>query len=51
MIDISTSYMGIQLNNPIVVASSSLTGTLEGVRKCAEAGAGAVISKSLVGVE
>ncbi len=47
MIDISTSYMGIQLNNPIVVASSSLTGTLEGVRKCAEAGAGAIILKSL----
>ncbi|MCW8892507.1 MAG: dihydroorotate dehydrogenase-like protein [Deltaproteobacteria bacterium] len=47
MIDISTSYMGLQLKSPIVVASSSLTGTVEGVSKCAEAGAGAVVLKSL----
>ncbi len=47
MIDISTKYMGIQLKNPIVVASSSLTGNIDGVRKCAEAGAGAIVLKSL----
>ncbi|MBN1957118.1 MAG: dihydroorotate dehydrogenase-like protein [Desulfuromonadales bacterium] len=47
MIDISTSYMGLPLKNPIVVASSSLTGSVEGVRKCAEAGAGAIVLKSL----
>ena len=47
MIDISTSYMGLQLKNPIVVASSSLTGHVEGIRKCAEAGAGAIVLKSL----
>ncbi len=47
MSDLSTTYMGIPLANPIVVASSSLTGTLEGVSRCAAAGAGAIVLKSL----
>ncbi|WP_029909600.1 dihydroorotate dehydrogenase-like protein [Pelobacter seleniigenes] len=47
MIDISTSYMGIPLKSPIIVASSSKTGSLSGIRDCAEAGAGAIILKSL----
>ncbi|TYO98214.1 dihydroorotate dehydrogenase (fumarate) [Geothermobacter ehrlichii] len=47
MVDLSTRYMGLSLKNPLVVASSSLTGTVDGVRRCAEAGAGAVVLKSL----
>jgi len=47
MIDISTSYMGLKLKNPFIVASSSLTGQVESVRRCAEAGAGAIVLKSL----
>lgn len=47
MADLSTTYMGLTLRNPIVVASSGLTGTLKGVVKCAEAGAGAIVLKSL----
>jgi len=47
MVDLSTTYMGMQLRNPILVASSGLTGNLEGIRRCAEAGAGAVVLKSL----
>ncbi|WP_303722737.1 dihydroorotate dehydrogenase-like protein [Malonomonas rubra] len=47
MADLSTTYMGILLKNPFIVASSSLTKTLDGVRKCAEAGAGAIVLKSL----
>lgn len=47
MADLSTSYMGIPLDNPFIVASSSLTKTLDGVRRCAEAGAGAIVLKSL----
>jgi len=39
--------MGIPLRNPVIVSSSSLTGTLEGVKKAASAGAGAVVLKSL----
>lgn len=47
MTDLSTTYMGLSLRNPIVVASCGLTGTADGVRKCAEAGAGAIVLKSL----
>lgn len=47
MADLSTTYMGLPLHNPIVVASSPLTGTLKGVKKCADAGAGAIVLKSL----
>ncbi|MFO7813580.1 MAG: dihydroorotate dehydrogenase-like protein [Pelovirga sp.] len=45
--DLSTNYMGLALENPLVVASCCLTGTLDGVRQCAEAGAGAVVLRSL----
>jgi len=47
MTDLTTSYMGLSLKNPLVVGSSSLTGSLDGVKKCAAAGAGAIILKSL----
>ena len=47
MADISTKYMGLELKNPVIVASSDLTLTVDGVQKCEEAGAGAVILKSL----
>ncbi len=47
MADLSVKYMGLQLRNPIIVSSSTLTGTLNGVRRCADAGAGAVVLKSL----
>ncbi len=47
MADLSTTYMGLSLKNPVVVASSSLTGTVEGVQQCAAAGAGAIVLKSL----
>lgn len=47
MIDLSTSYMGLPLSNPVMVSSCGLTQTVEGVRRCAEAGAGAVVLKSI----
>ena len=47
MTDLSTSYMGLTLKNPIIVGSSDLTMSLERVRACEEAGAGAVVLKSL----
>lgn len=43
----STVYMGLQLRNPIIVASSGLTRSLEKVKECEAAGAGAVVLKSL----
>ena len=47
MAELSVTYMGLTLKNPIIVASSSLTGTVDGVRRCEEAGAGAVVLKSI----
>jgi dihydroorotate dehydrogenase (fumarate) len=45
--NLSTTYLGLPLDNPVVVSSSKLTGTLENVKACANAGAGAVVLKSL----
>jgi len=45
--DLTTKYMGLTLKNPIVVSSSKLTGTIGNIIACAEAGAGAVVLKSL----
>ena len=45
--DLTTSYLGLKLKNPIVVGSSTFTGTVEGIVNCAKAGAGAVVLKSL----
>lgn len=45
--DFSTQYLGLMLKNPFVVASSGLTSTLDKVIQCAEAGAGAVVLKSI----
>ena len=47
MADIKTSYMGLQLQNPIIVASSGLTKSLDGIKKCEDMGAGAVVLKSI----
>jgi dihydroorotate dehydrogenase (fumarate) len=47
MTDLKTTYMGLSLPSPIIVASSGLTDSVEGIRKCSDAGAGAVVLKSL----
>ncbi len=47
MADLSTTYMGLSLRNPVIVGSSGLTGTVENVRKADEAGAGAIVLKSI----
>jgi len=39
--------MGLKLRNPIIVSSSDLTKTTEGIIRCYDAGAGAVVLKSL----
>jgi dihydroorotate dehydrogenase (fumarate) len=45
--NLRTHYMGIALANPFIVSSSKLTSTIQGLRRCEEAGAGAVVLKSL----
>ena len=47
MATLQTSYLGLSLSSPIIASSSGLTGTVKGVKRCAEAGAGAVVLKSL----
>ena len=47
MIDLTTRYMGLELKNPQDVSSCGLTKTVEGVQQAAEAGAGAIVLKSL----
>ncbi|MGB5265953.1 MAG: dihydroorotate dehydrogenase-like protein [Polyangiales bacterium] len=44
---LATRYMGLELANPVIVSSSGLTGSVEGIVRCAEAGAGAIVLKSL----
>ena len=39
--------MGMELSNPIIVGSSSLTSSVRNIKKCEEAGAAAVVLKSL----
>lgn len=45
--DLSTNYLGLKLQNPIVVSSSKLTGSFANIKKCADFGAGAVVMQSL----
>lgn len=45
--NLSTVYMSMKLRNPIVVGSCGLTGTPDKVKACADAGAGAVVLKSI----
>ncbi|MBO7459967.1 MAG: diguanylate cyclase, partial [Bacteroidales bacterium] len=45
--DLTTKYLGLKLKNPIIVGSSTFTGTVDGIVNCAKAGAGAVVLKSL----
>lgn len=47
MADLRTRYMGLELGNPLVVSSSGLTGSVDGVRACEDSGAGAVVLKSM----
>jgi dihydroorotate dehydrogenase (fumarate) len=47
MANLSSSYMGIELKNPLIVSSCDLTGNIKNIKKCEEAGAGAVVLKSL----
>lgn len=47
MPDLSTTYMGIPLRNPIIVGSSGLTDRVDSIKKLEKQGAGAVVLKSL----
>jgi dihydroorotate dehydrogenase (fumarate) len=44
---LKTSYMGIELNNPIILGASNLVTDLDNLKKAEELGAGAIIYRSL----
>ena len=45
--DLATRYLGLALRNPLVASASPLSNTLDGVRRLADAGVGAVVLFSL----
>ena len=45
--DLSTSYLGLQLKNPLIIGSSGLTDSVEKIVNLEAMGAGAVVLKSL----
>ncbi len=47
MTDISVKAAGLELKNPIIIGSCGFTETVENIKKLEEAGAGAVVLKSL----
>ena len=46
-VDLSTSYLGLKLTNPLVASASPLTGDLNSIRKLEDAGAAAIVLPSL----
>ncbi|MCD6179616.1 MAG: dihydroorotate dehydrogenase-like protein [Bacteroidales bacterium] len=47
MANLSTTYMGLKVNSPLIIGSSGLTNSIENIEKFAKLGAGAIILKSL----
>jgi len=47
MIDLKTKYLGLDLKNPIIIASSGLTKSIDNIIKFEQLGAAAVVLKSL----
>jgi dihydroorotate dehydrogenase (fumarate) len=47
VVDLTTSYAGLTLRNPLMIAPAGITGTAELAVRAEDAGAGAVVMKSL----
>lgn len=47
MVDLSTTYLGMDLKNPLVVSASPLTENLDNIRRMEDAGASSVVLHSL----
>lgn len=47
MANLKTTYLGLELKNPLIVGSSGLTSSAESILKLAEIGAAAVVLKSI----
>ena len=47
MADLKTAYLGLELKNPVVVSSNPLTNNVEAVARLEQAGAAAVVMRSI----
>lgn len=47
MIDLSVKYMGLNLKNPVIIGANNLVKDIENVKKMEEAGAAAIVYKTL----
>ena len=47
MVNLSTTYMGLKLKNPIIISSSGLTNSVNDIIELEAKGAGAIVTKSL----
>lgn len=47
MVDLSVLYMGIKLKNPVIAGACGLTSNVDTIKEIAQAGAGAIVCKSL----
>ncbi len=47
MTNLSTRFFGLELKSPVIAASSSMTGNIDAIKKIAQAGAGAIVLKSI----
>lgn len=45
--DLTTTYLSLKLNNPIIAGSSGLTDSVEKIQKLEQSGAGAIVLKSI----
>jgi dihydroorotate dehydrogenase len=46
--ELATNYMGLELRNPLVASASPLSHTVDGIRRLADAGVGAVVLRLAV---
>ena len=47
MSDLSTTYLGLPLKNPLIIGSSTLVQNIQGIMEAEESGAGAIVMRSL----
>jgi len=47
MVNLSTRFFGLELKSPVIAASCSMTGSYDQIKKIAQAGAGAIVLKSI----
>lgn len=51
MADLSVDFAGLRLRTPVIAGSAGITGTVEGMKRAEDAGAGAIVMKSLFAKE